>query len=266
MNLINNTFQKCQVENRKAFVAYITAGDPDYDVSLEIIDVLVESGVDILELGVPFSDPLADGETIQLASERAISSGMTANKALKMAEEIRNKHPELPIVLFTYLNPIAYSGDFREFCKRAVTAGISAILPLDLPPEEAAEYREIIDEVNLPVVSLVAPTTPETRVKMLSEYANSFIYYVCREGVTGERQDFAEGVQEKISIIRKHSKLPIVVGFGISTPTHVKTAAATGVDGVVVGSAIVKKIAALKDGNSSIGEIGEFVASLTAAL
>jgi tryptophan synthase alpha chain len=265
MNRIKNIFARCRSENRAAFVAYITAGDPDFETSIKVADALAEAGVDILELGVPFSDPLADGEANQLASERALKSGMTALKVLDEACEIRKKHKGLPIVLFTYMNPIAYSGDFGKFCSRAVASGVDAILPLDLPPEEDLEFRKIIDKAGLATVSLIAPTTPKDRIKVLAKSAGAFIYYVSREGVTGEGNSFSANFAETISEIKRHTALPVVVGFGISTPEHVRAASSTGVDGVVVGSAIVRKVEALANGKGTLKQIKDFVKAMRAA-
>ncbi len=271
---IKSVFNKCKEEGRKAFVAYIAAGDPDYMRSIEIVDALVESGIDILELGIPFSDPLADGEANQLAAARAIESGMTPSKVLEMARKIRKRHPFLPLVLFTYLNPIAYSSGkcFDTFCKDAVQAEVDAILPLDLPPEEqneewqkGATYANTINGAGLSVISIIAPTTPGKRIPLLTSIANAFIYYVSKEGVTGEGTSFSAEFAEKIEQIKKNSSLPVVVGFGISTPEHVKAAIATGVDGVVVGSAIVRKIEELSKGKESIEGIKRFVKSMTEA-
>lgn len=264
--LIEKTFERCRKEGRAAFVAYITAGDPNFDDSLAIALKIAESGADILELGLPFSDPLADGEANQNSAARALAAGINTDKVLALAKALKAKLPEQAVVLYTYLNPVAYAGDFGAFCKRAVECGVDAILPLDLPPEEAKGHREAIVKSGLGSVSLVAPTTPEGRLQSLTDSASSFIYYVSQEGVTGERKEFAKGVDKKISAIRKHTKLPIVVGFGISTPEHVAQAAASGVDGVVVGSAIVRKVEAFSQGKLSIQQIGDFVASLSGAL
>ena len=272
---IKELFKKCRDANRKAFVAYIAAGDPDYNTSLDIVDTLIDAGIDILELGVPFSDPLADGEANQLAAARALENGMTPLKVLDMACEIRRKHPEIPLVLFTYINPVAYSSEttFAAYCSKAVESGIDAVLPLDLPPEELNEecreglsYTETIKNAGLPVITLVAPTTPEERLPLLLSEADAFIYYVSKEGVTGECDSFSAGFADRISQIRNHSDLPVVVGFGISTPEHVKAAVSTGVDGVVVGSAIVRQIEALSHGSASLETLGAFVKSMSDAV
>jgi len=264
--LIGKTFNRIRSEKRAAFVAYITAGDPDAKRCIQIADALVEAGIDILELGVPFSDPLADGEANQLAAGRAIAAGVTPVGVLDIAKAIRKKHPTLPIVLFTYINPVAHSVCFGGYCREAALCGVNAILPLDLPPEEADGYRGHIDNAGLGFVNLVAPTTSERRMKQLVASATAFVYYVAQEGVTGERKTFASGVSERIAMIKKHTSLPVVVGFGISSPEHVKEAAATGVDGVVVGSAIVRKVEAFAKGQGSIDDIRGFVKKLRKAL
>ena len=274
MNLIEKTFKLCRNRQRAAFVAYITAGDPDFDTSIQVIEALIAAKVDMIELGVPFSDPLADGEANQLAADRALASGMTPGKVLSLASVIRNRFPDFPLVLFTYMNPVAYheTADFTDYCQQAVAAGINAILPLDLPPEEidsecapGLTYRDAMRHAGLANVVLIAPNTPEERFGKLLEIADSFVYYVSREGVTGEGDSFNPEFTERINAIRKVSQLPVVVGFGISTPEHVRTAAAAGVDGVVVGSAIVRRVEALAKGKGTIGEIQEFVASMTAS-
>ncbi len=263
---LNTLFSKLKVENRSAFIAYITAGDPDYRTCLDVVDVLIESGVDILELGIPFSDPLADGEANQLSAQRALKSGMTPLKVLELVSDIRKKHKDIPIVLYTYLNPVAYAFEFKVFCEKSVVAGVDSLLLLDLTPEEGIEYRKVIDETGLSVVALVAPTTLESRLDLISNFATAFVYYVSREGVTGARSDFASGVDKKIETIKRYSNLPVVVGFGISTPEHVKMAVKSGVDGIVVGSAIVRKVEALAEGSGSLNDIGIFVKSLCAGL
>ncbi len=260
--MINRIFEKCKDEKRKAFVAYVAAGDPNYSDSLKVVDALVEGGIDILELGVPFSDPLADGVANQLAAERALNSGMTSKKVLELACDIRKKHPNLPIVLFTYMNPVIFStefANFAEFCKTAKQSGVNAILPLDLPPEEAGDYYGNMTDAGLGVVSLIAPTTRKDRIKTMTDYATSFIYYVSQEGVTGERTEFAKGVDKKIAEIKAETDLPVVVGFGISNREQAKAATETGVDGWVMGSAIVRKVEAFSKNEGSINDIKNFI-------
>jgi tryptophan synthase alpha chain len=274
MNLLDNTFENLKINNKKAFVAYITAGDPSYAQSLKIVDVLVEAGVDILELGVPFSDPLADGTANQLAADRALKAGMTSLKVLDFASDIRKKYPKLPLVLFTYMNPVAYLKNisFENFCSQAVKSGIDAILPLDLPPEEldsecspGISFRNALEKSNLKNVVLVAPTTKQNRLKKLMNDQTSFVYYVSKEGVTGEGTSFINNFSDKIKNIKAISNLPVVVGFGISTPEHVATAA-TDVDGVVVGSAIVRQIEGIANNTKTMENLKNFVSSMTSAL
>lgn len=275
MNIIEKKFKECQSAGRPAFVAYITAGDPNFNDSLKVIDTLYRAGVDIIELGVPFSDPLADGAANQLAAERALDSGMTPLKVLELAEAAKKKIPDLPLVLFTYMNPIAYSSkiSFSDYCRKAVESGIDAVLPLDLPPEELdsevdgeSTYRRALSASGLSNVVLIAPTTPEERFSFLAQTASSFIYYVSREGVTGEGTTFGNQFSERITLLRKYTAKPVVVGFGISTPEHVRTAADSGVDGVVVGSAIVRKIEQISRKEISFEELFEFVSAMTGAL
>ena len=272
---IRKTFAQCRAGGRAAFIAYVTAGDPDYGTSLKIVDSLVGAGVDILELGVPFADPLADGEANQLAAQRAIASGMTARKVLALSCEVRRRYPSLPLVLFTYLNPVAYSGrkySFDSYCRLAAESGVDAVLPLDLPADAhrpagnvAHPYKDAIFGAGLGLVTLVAPTSTPQRTALLARSATSFVYYVSREGVTGEGKNFKSDFSAKISGIRKNTDLPVVVGFGISEPAHVRAAAATGVDGVVVGSAIVRRIEALSQGRGNLSGLKKFVSELAGA-
>jgi len=278
MDRISRLFDKLKDSGRAAFVAYITAGDPDFDTSLKVAAMLASSGVDMLELGVPFSDPLADGEANQLAAARALRSGMTPMRVLDLARGIRAECPELPLVLFTYLNPVANLAEtaFPEFCRLAFDAGVDAILPLDLPPEEAERacspeegapsYRDAIRDAGLKLVSLVAPNTPDSRIPVLTDTADAFIYLISREGVTGEGDSFSADFADRLAVTRGNTDLPIVVGFGISKPEHVASAAATGVDGVVVGSAIVRRVEALAEGRGTLDELGVWISSMTAAL
>ena len=276
-DVLLDRFRMSRRAGRPAFVAYIAAGDPDFEKSIEIADVLAKSGVDVLELGVPFSDPLADGEANQLAAARALNAGMTPLGTLELASRVKSRHPDLPLVLFTYLNPVASLLDvpFHDFCVKAYESGVDAILPLDLPPEEldgacsgcldAPTYRAAIKDSGLKLVSLVAPNTPDERIERLVSETDAFVYLISREGVTGEGTTFSAGFADRLAVVQKATDLPVVVGFGISTPEHVRTAASTGVDGVVVGSAIVRKIEALSKGRDSLDGLGAWVAEMTAA-
>ena len=240
MNRIEKAFSDARDANRAAFVAYVCAGDPDLETSLEVCRTLIGEGTDILELGVPFSDPLADGLTNQLAAERALASGMTQEKVFQLVRNIR-EFSDVPVVFYTYYN-LVFSQGVESFAARAAAAGVDGILTLDLPPEEAGEMDAACAKAGLKTVYIVAPTSPEARIKLICGTATGFVYYVSQEGVTGERDQMAANLQEKLALIRSHASGPVVVGFGISREEHVRTVAAVA-DGVVVGSALVNCIA-----------------------
>ncbi|HLS27020.1 MAG TPA: tryptophan synthase subunit alpha [Opitutales bacterium] len=236
MDRIAEQFARARKENRACFVAYIAAGDPDFETSVEICRTLVESGVDVLELGVPFSDPLADGLTNQLAAQRALSTGMTGDRVFDLVREIR-KFTEVPIIFYTYYN-LVFANGIESYVSKAVEAGVDGMLTLDLPPEEAGEVLEISRKHGLKNIFIVAPTTPPERVKIIAKAASGFIYYVSREGVTGVRESLSDNIGEAVAEIKKHTDLPVVVGFGISTREQVREIAAI-CDAPVVGSALV---------------------------
>lgn len=248
---ISQTFAQARAEKRAVFVAYLCAGDPDFATSVEACRALIESGIDILELGVPFSDPLADGLTNQLAAQRALESGMTGAKVLELVRRVR-EFSEVPIVFYTYYNLVFAKGS-AAYAAEAKAAGVDGLLTLDLPPEESAEHLEACREHGLETVYIVAPTTPDARLASICSATTGFIYYVSREGVTGEQASMAEGIQSRVELIREHTELPVVVGFGISTADHVRTVAQAA-DGVVVGSAIVNCIAQHPDAPQAINE------------
>jgi len=229
---------------RSAFVSYSCAGDPDGPTSLAVLDALVAAGVDVLEIGMPFSDPLADGPTNQAAAERALRSGFHGDDGLELVASVRERHPDTPLVLYTYYN-LLFARGLEEYLRAAAAAGVDAILVLDLPPEEAeGEYLEACRRHGIRTVFIVAPTTPPERIARITAVTTGFVYYVSREGVTGERSEQAEGVGEAVEAIRAHTDRPVVVGFGISTREQVAATAAQA-DGVVVGSAIVRRVAGL---------------------
>lgn len=240
MNRIEKAFANAASEKRAAFVAYLCAGDPNFESSLEACRALIESGVDILELGVPFSDPLADGLTNQLAAQRALVSGMNSERVLDLVRAVR-AFSEVPIVFYTYYNLVFAQGS-DAYAERASSAGADGILTLDLPPEEADEHLKACERYGLKTVFIVAPTTPESRLERICKATTGFVYYVSREGVTGEQVSMSEGIQRNVEAIKGHTDLPVVVGFGISNAGHVQTVAQAA-DGVVVGSAIVNCIA-----------------------
>ena len=236
---IAKLFSDCKAEKRAAFVAYVCACDPDFSQSLDICKTLIEHGVDILELGVPFSDPLADGLTNQLAAQRALESGCTQNDVFKLVAEIR-KFSEVPIVFYTYYNLI-FSQGVEEYVVKSKAAGVDGLLTLDLPPEEAEDLIQSCNKHKLSNIFIIAPTTPEERISKIAKRASGFLYYVSREGVTGERDDMASDLAEKVAVIRDKINLPLVVGFGISNASQVNQVAQVA-DGVVVGSALVNCI------------------------
>jgi len=239
MDRIADSFARARREGRAAFVAYLCAGDPDFATSLAVCRAAIEAGVDVLELGVAFSDPVADGVTNQLAAQRALESGMTPTRTLELVREIR-KFSQVPIVFYTYYNLI-FSNGVAATIRAAKEAGVDGLLTLDLPPEEAGELEAACKASDLKTVFIVAPTTPEARLQKIADAATGFIYYVSREGVTGVQSKLAGNIPEAVAAIKRHTKLPVVVGFGISTAAQVREVGAAA-DGVVVGSALVNVI------------------------
>jgi tryptophan synthase alpha chain len=261
-NRIDQKFADLRAAGKKALIAYISAGDPNLDETRELAWAFEKAGVDLLELGVPFSDPLADGVVNQLAATRALEAGTTVRGVLDCVRQIRNKS-ELPIVLYTYMNPI-YRYGFELFHRDAEAAGVDGLLILDLPPDEDAQNAELSEHTGLKRIRLIAPTTPEKRIAQLTANASGFIYYVSREGVTGERAEIASSLPERVAAIRATTPLPIAVGFGISNPEHVRQVAQHA-DGIVVGSAIVKQIAEFGRDADLVPKLAAFVAPLAAA-
>lgn len=239
MNRIDSLFSRLKIEGRTALIAYITGGDPSLAASAKIALSLEQAGVDLLELGVPFSDPLADGTTIQAAAGRALAAGASVSGILDLVREIRHTS-QIPIVLFAYLNPVYIYG-FEKFQVDAVTAGADGLLLLDLPPQEATRNAELGAASGLKTIRLIAPTTPPERLQEITDTAEGFIYYVSREGVTGEQSSLSTDIAERVAAIRALTNVPVAVGFGISNPEQAATVAGLA-DGVVVGSAIVRKI------------------------
>ena len=241
MGRLEDTFARCKAEGRAAFVSYVSAGDPDPATSADILLSLARNGADILEVGVPFSDPLADGLTNQLAAQRALEAGMTHEGLLEVLRKVR-AGTDKPLVLYTYYN-LLYSRGLAATCKALRAAGADALLTLDCPPEEAGDLLAACKAEGLQAIFIVAPTTPPARIGAIAKVASGFIYYVSRAGVTGERADLAADLAASVAEIRRHTALPICVGFGISTPDQVRVVAQVA-DGVVVGSALVNVVAA----------------------
>ena len=259
MNRINEKFAQLNKISGKAFIAYITAGDPNLNRTRELVLELERAGTDIIELGIPFSDPLADGKTNQEAAERALKNGVTLADVINLVADLR-KETQIPIVFFTYLNPV-YQYGYEKFACDAAKAGVDGILALDVPPEESASLKAALDDNDVKMIFLITPTSNEERVKKITKQASGFIYYVSRTGVTGTTDKLSDDIEEHIDLIRKYTRIPIAVGFGISKPEHVSRIAKTA-DGVIVGSAIVKKIASGGDSDEMIEDVKSFVQSL----
>lgn len=238
-NRIDTTFRHLREARRKAFVAYVAGGDPDFDRSLEILQTLADAGADIIELGIPFSDPMADGIVNQLAADRALKAGMNAHRIIDLIRAFRETR-ETPLVLFTYLNPV-YAYGFEAFHQDAAAAGADGILLLDLPPSEVLADADFAHGEALHQIHLIAPTTPPDRRELLAQSSQGFIYALSRTGVTGGHSAPSEAIGSQVAEIRKLTDTPVCVGFGITTPEQAAEVAAHG-DGVIVGSAIVRTI------------------------
>jgi tryptophan synthase alpha chain len=256
MSRIDAKFAQLRAEGKKAFVAYIMAGDPDYETGLAIAKGLPEAGVDIIELGLPFTDPMADGPTIQLAGQRALAAGQDLEKTLNYAREIRKTDTTTPIVLMGYYNPI-YSCGVDTFLSQAKDAGIDGLIIVDLPPEEDSELCIPAQAAGLNFIRLATPTTDAKRLPKVLENTSGFVYYVSVTGITGAAAAQADDVAPEVARIKSQTELPVIVGFGIKTPDAAHDIARIA-DGAVVGSAIVEKIGA----GDSPDDVLSFVKSL----
>jgi tryptophan synthase alpha chain len=263
MNRIVERFARLRHERKKGFVVYIGAGDPNLEATRQLALAFDKLGVDVLELGVPFSDPLADGLVNQLAAQRGLESGATPPKVLETVAAIR-RYSQIPIVLYIYFNLIHRRG-VEQFIRDAAKAGVDGLLVLDLPPEESDGYESLMRQAGLCNIYLVAPTTPEDRIELIVKRGAGFIYYVSREGVTGMQTKVADTIAQMTAKIRAYTSLPIAVGFGISTPEQARTVAASA-EAVVVGSAIVDQVARHGQAPDLIKRVSEFVESLLQAV
>ncbi len=263
MRRIEQAFSALKKKGEKALVAYITAGYPDLETTRALIPSLVRAGVDILEVGVPFSDPTADGPVIQAASQAALKNGTTLSRVLDLIGGLRGT-VQIPIVLFSYYNPI-FSMGRAAFAKRASAAGVDGLLVVDLPAEEALELRKETDPMGIDFISLVAPTTADERMKKILKTASGFIYYISVTGVTGTRGPEMDETQRNVAAIRASTKRPVVVGFGVSTPEQARRISEMA-DGVVVGSAFVKLIGDMSGSPGMVDAVGAYAASLKAVL
>ena len=263
MNRIVQRFAELKRAGRKGLVIYIGAGDPDLEATRQLALAFDRAGVDVLELGVPFSDPLADGLVNQLAAQRGLASGTTPAGVLKTVAAIR-KQSQIPIVLYVYFNLIHKVG-LARFIAAAAQAGLDGLLVLDLPPEESDNYEALMRQAGLCNIYLVAPTTPEDRIELIVKRGAGFIYYVSREGVTGMQAKVADTIGAMTAKIRAHTDLPIAVGFGISTPEQARIVAQSA-EAIVVGSAIVNEIAKHGKSPALVKRVGGFAKSLSKAV
>lgn len=261
-NRIDTTFSRLRESSKKAFVAYVCGGDPNFEKSLEILHALADAGADIIELGVPFSDPMADGIVNQMAADRALKAGMSTPRIIELIRAFRETH-ETPLVLFTYLNPI-YAYGYEKFHLDAAAAGADGILLLDLPPAEAENNADFEGGESLQHIHLIAPTTPADRQKSLAQSSEGFIYALSRTGVTGGHAAPSETIGELVANISAHTDTPICVGFGISNPEHAKMVAEKA-DGVIVGSAIVKTVELNAESPNVVQKLKDFVTPLIEA-
>lgn len=263
MSRITTCFDTLKSQGRKALITYVTAGDPDIESSRKVLLSLPKSGANIVELGMPFSDPMADGPAIQAASQRAIAAGSSLKVVLELAREFRSENPDTPLVLMGYFNPIYHYG-VEKFTQDASNAGVDGLLIVDLPPEEYADIEDFLKDKDLDLIRLVTPTTDENRLQVVLNGAGGFLYYVSITGVTGTKQASPDDIREHIQSIKKQTNLPVSIGFGVRTPDDVRTMAAIA-DGVVVGSAIVDNVAKLND-SITVEDIEQQVGALAAAL
>ena len=263
MNRIVARFEQLRSQKQKGFVVYIGAGDPNLETTRRLALAFDKAGVDVLELGVPFSDPLADGLVNQLAAQRGLEAGTTPPKVLETVAAIR-RESQIPIVLYIYYNLVHRRG-LKAFFQDAARSGVDGMLALDLPPEEAGEYDALMREAGLCAIYLVAPTTPEERVTHIVKRGSGFIYYISREGVTGMQAKVSDNIAQMVKAIRGHTTLPVAVGFGISNADQARMVAVNA-DAVVVGSAIVNQIAKHGSDPAVVERVTEFVKPLIAAV
>ena len=255
LSKVDEKFSELKNNKRLALMPFIMAGDPNIEITSEILLKLQENGADLIELGIPYSDPLADGPIIQLSASRALKSGTTPRKVITLIESLKGKL-NIPIILFTYLNPLLCFG-FEQFCEMASSAGVSGLIIPDLPLEEAYKFSKIVSNYSMDLILLVAPTTPFERMQKISDHTKGFTYLVSVTGVTGERNKMENRVENLISKLKEINTNPIAVGFGISTPEHIKKVREWGADGVIIGSAFVKRISSSSE-KDVVYNIGHF--------
>ena len=260
---LDRTFAQLRQRGEKALIAYVMAGDPSLPETEELVMELEQAGADIIELGVPFSDPIADGPVIQQAAERALRSGTSLRKILSMVTHLRAR-TQIPLVLMAYYNSIHAFG-LEQFCLEAAKAGVDGLIMPDVPPDEAGPLKGPAAAAGLPLIFLLAPTSTEDRRLFVARQSQGFVYYVSLTGITGAKLVNVADVRKNVEKIRKVTRVPVVVGFGVATPEDVSSVAAIA-DGVIVGSAIVKQIAAYREKPDMVKQVAEFVRSLKTAM
>lgn len=263
-NRIASKFNELKSKNQKALICYVVAGYPDIITSERIITSLINGGADIIEIGIPFSDPIADGSTIQDAIQNSLIAGTTPDMCLELASRIRKTFPNIPLIIMTYSN-ILYRKGYIQFAKKAKESGIDGFIIPDIPIEESKEYLNTMQNIGMSTIFLVSPNTSEKRLKMISRICTGFLYAISVYGTTGERQSFDEYTIESIKRIKKmtaHDELPLAVGFGISNPQHVKDMINAGADAVIIGSAIIKKIKELENKETLFTTLNRFISEL----
>jgi tryptophan synthase alpha chain len=262
MNRIEARFQELAERGQAAFIPYITAGDPNLRVTAALVHELERAGADIIEFGIPFSDPIADGPVNQEAAIRALKNNVSLHDVVRLVGELRAS-TQIPLVLFTYFNPVMAYG-IEAFAADAHAAGVDGVLCVDLPPEESEDCKKQLDAKGIATIYLVAPTSPRERVEKIAKLSRGFVYYVSRTGVTGERANLEQKVAAMVRLIKQYTQTPVAVGFGISTPKQAREIARIA-DGVIVGSAIVRMVGELGDSPDTAPRVGAFVKSLVDA-
>lgn len=262
MSRIQSVMQQLAAENRQALIPFITAGDPNPNITVDLMHALVQGGADVIELGVPFSDPMADGPVIQRASERALMHKVTLRRVFDMVRAFRATNPSTPVVLMGYANPVEAMG-YEEFAQSAIAAGVDGVLTVDMPPEEATESAKVFKAHGLDPIFLLAPTTPESRVKAVADLASGYVYYVSLKGVTGSANLDVADVKAKVDVLKQHLTIPVGVGFGIRDAATAAQVAQIA-DAVVIGSRLVQEV---EQGEAGLAErLREFLAEVRVAM
>ncbi|AIC14745.1 tryptophan synthase subunit alpha [Nitrososphaera viennensis] len=265
-NRISARFASLAENKERALVCYVVAGYPDFKATVEIIDALVAGGADIIEIGIPFSDPIADGPTIQRASQAALDSGITPAKALQVARQVRKKHPSLPLLVMTYSNIFVKPG-WDDFISRCKEAGVDGFILPDMPVEEASDYLAKAAQSGMATVFLASPNTPEERLEKIAQNSSGFMYLVSVYGITGARRTFEDYTKDAVQRAKRAAggRIPVGVGFGISKPEHARFMVNAGADAIIVGSAIIDRISSARNKKVMLKELKAFSASLKKA-